>query len=135
MKKQLLIIEDCETMQRFLKSYFKRAFDLTMISTYQEAVTLLSMDCDVDAILMDINLPDGSGMELISRFKADRDYANIPIIALSGIKNKERQWQALDCGADDFVSKPFLPKELSIRLERLLARRKTTGYLLIPQSL
>ena len=117
MKKRLLIIEDCETMQRFLKSYLKKEYDVVLAETQLMAHKMLSTETAFDAIIVDINLPDGSGINFIQQFQ-NTIYRATPIIAMSGTKDQNVRLDALEIGAADFIVKPFIPRELAIRVKK-----------------
>lgn len=117
MKKRLLIIEDCEMMQRFLKSYLKKEYDVVLAETQLMAHNILSTETAFDAIIVDINLPDGSGIHFIQQFQ-NTIYQGTPIIAMSGTKDQNVRLDALEIGAADFIVKPFIPRELAIRVKK-----------------
>ncbi len=74
-------------------------------------------------ILLDWMLPDQSGLRLLSRIRADRQFNDIPIIMLTAKSMEEDKIAGLNNGADDYVTKPFSPRELSARVKALLRRR------------
>lgn len=74
-------------------------------------------------ILLDWMLPDQSGLRLLSRIRADRNFNEIPIIMLTAKSMEEDKIAGLDHGADDYVTKPFSPRELTARIKALLRRK------------
>ncbi len=74
-------------------------------------------------ILLDWMLPDQSGLRLLSRIRADRQFNDIPIIMLTAKSMEEDKIAGLNNGADDYVTKPFSPRELAARVKALLRRR------------
>ena len=72
-----------------------------------------------DAAILDLVLPDGDGIELCRRL---REWTEMPIILLSAIGDEDEKVRALEAGADDYVTKPFGPRELVARLEAALRR-------------
>ena len=72
-----------------------------------------------DAAIIDLMLPDGSGVELCRRL---REWTSMPILVLSAIGDEETKVEALEAGADDYVTKPFGPRELVARLGAALRR-------------
>ena len=78
-------------------------------------------------ILLDWMLPDQSGLRLLSRIRADRQFNELPIIMLTAKSMEEDKIAGLDNGADDYVTKPFSPRELTARINALL-RRKTPEH-------
>ncbi|HEY0489806.1 MAG TPA: response regulator [Telluria sp.] len=74
-------------------------------------------------ILLDWMLPDQTGLRLLSRIRSDRDFKDIPVIMLTAKSMEEDKLAGLDTGADDYVTKPFSPKELLARARALLRRK------------
>jgi two-component system KDP operon response regulator KdpE len=83
-----------------------------------EALDLVAVR-PVDAAIVDLVLPDGDGLELCRRL---RDWSEMPIIVLSAIGDEEQKVSAFKAGADDYITKPFGPRELLARLEAVLRR-------------
>ncbi len=73
-----------------------------------------------DAILLDLNLPDGSGLDLLREIREEAP--STPVLVLSGMRQEEVVVRGLRLGADDYVTKPFSPRELLARLERWVKR-------------
>jgi len=91
---------------------------------------------DYDVIILDWNLPDASGPELCKRFRDSGK--TTPVLLLTGRSNIENKVEGLDAGADDYLTKPFSPKELSARLRALLRRfmsKPPAGDLLVAGGL
>ncbi|MGB7479225.1 MAG: response regulator [Burkholderiaceae bacterium] len=74
-------------------------------------------------ILLDWMLPDGSGLRLLSRLRADRQFQRVPVIMLTAKSMEEDKIAGLDGGADDYITKPFSPRELTSRIRALLRRK------------
>lgn len=74
-------------------------------------------------MLLDWMLPDQSGLRLLSRVRADRNFADIPVIMLTAKSMEEDKLAGLNTGADDYVTKPFSPRELLARSRALLRRK------------
>jgi two-component system phosphate regulon response regulator PhoB len=74
-------------------------------------------------ILLDWMLPDQSGLRLLSKIRADRQLNEIPVIMLTAKSMEEDKIAGLDNGADDYVTKPFSPRELTARIKALLRRK------------
>jgi len=79
-----------------------------------------------DIILLDWMLPGGSGIELLRRLKREESTQEIPVIMLTAKTAEDNVIQGLDVGADDYITKPFAPRELIARIRALL-RRATPG--------
>lgn len=76
-----------------------------------------------DLVLLDWMLPDQSGLRMLGRMRADRDFKDIPVIMLTAKSMEEDKIAGLDHGADDYVTKPFSPRELLARSRALLRRK------------
>src|SRR5690606_13102801 len=74
-------------------------------------------------VLLDWMLPDQSGLRLLSRIRADRQTNNLPVIMLTAKSMEEDKVAGLEQGADDYITKPFSPKELNARIRALLRRK------------
>ena len=117
---KILIVEDepslRELMQRTLE---KERYVVEVAATYGQALQKIE-DYSYDCILLDIMLPDGSGLDLLDRFKALRKQGNVIII--SAKDSIEDKVSGLDLGADDYIAKPFRPRELVSRINSVLRR-------------
>ncbi len=78
-------------------------------------------------ILLDWMLPDQSGIRLLSRIRGDRNFGTLPVIMLTAKSMEEDKVQGLEQGADDYITKPFSPRELNARIKALI-RRKTPEH-------
>jgi two-component system phosphate regulon response regulator PhoB len=76
-----------------------------------------------DLLLLDWMLPDQTGLRLLARLRADRDFHKIPVIMLTANSMEEDKIAGLNTGADDYVTKPFSPRELLARARALLRRK------------
>lgn len=74
-------------------------------------------------ILLDWMLPDQSGLSLLTKIRNDRQFKKIPVMMLTARQMEEDKITGLDCGADDYLTKPFSPRELTARVKALLRRR------------
>ncbi|WP_206078728.1 response regulator transcription factor [Mesorhizobium camelthorni] len=119
----ILVIEDdplaAETIRRTWPVPSDR---LRFISTYKQSVHFIhSSEINYfDGIIVDINLPDGNGIEIL---RSIRRKTNVPLILISGGGTADSRADAIDLGADDYVMKPFHTRELQARITRLAAQR------------
>lgn len=116
MKNTMLLIDDCDMMLRFLTPIFKDNYHVIALNTPMEAILWLKTNPAPEAILLDFELPEMTGLELLRHLRQNNSLANVPILMLSGVKDAERRWQCIEAGANDFLAKPFHPKELALRV-------------------
>jgi two-component system KDP operon response regulator KdpE len=93
-------------------------FDVVPAATAEEALDRAAVQ-PPDAAILDLVLPDGDGIEVC---KALREWSRMPIMVLSAVGDEEEKVRALEAGADDYVVKPFSPRELVARLQANLRR-------------
>lgn len=118
---KLLIVEDHPTLNELLKSELSELGHVSdNVMTGAEALHFLSVS-HYDAILLDLGLPDIDGMQLLKQIRSAK-VINIPVIIVSARDSLESRVNALDCGADDYVTKPFDIPELEARLRTILRR-------------
>lgn len=127
--KTLLIVEDTpEILEMIVDSLTIAGFSKLLTATDQsQALDLLDTE-KVDLAVLDIMLPDGSGFDILRHIRAT---SQLPVLFLSAISDIEKQYQGFELGADDYLVKPFRPKELELRLLSILRRT----YPETPQSL
>jgi DNA-binding response OmpR family regulator len=117
--KQLLVIEDDHAIGVLLRHILEREGYVIEIATNvpaaKEALTR-RLD-DVSLVLLDINLPGGTGFEILQII---RETSNVPVLFLSALKQGNNVERALTLGAQDFIVKPFNPKELVLRIKRFI---------------
>ncbi len=118
-KKHLLIVEDDEMMQALLDAYLeKEGYDITSVITGKDMYGALNLR-PVDLILLDLSLPDEDGLTLIRQIRAR---SSIPVIIMTARQGMDDRLTGLDIGADDFMTKPFDPRELVLRVRNVLKR-------------
>ena len=115
----VLVIDDERQILRALKVILREAgYEVVEAATIKEALDRAAVRAP-DAAIVDLMLPDGSGVELCRRL---REWSTMPIIVLSAIGEEDEKVRALEAGADDYVVKPFAPRELVARLQAALRR-------------
>ncbi len=88
-----------------------------------------------DLVILDVNMPGLSGFEVCSELKADEATANIPVIMLTALTDVEARVEGLATGADDYLTKPYSPRELMARVNTRLRLKATTDDLRETQEL
>ncbi len=117
---KILVVEDEKKISDIVKAYLqKEGYAVTVASTGSEAIDFLKEGFDL--IILDLMLPDIPGEEICEMIRKDSD---IPIIMLTAKSDEEDRIKGLGIGADDYVVKPFSPRELVARVKALLRRTK-----------
>jgi two-component system KDP operon response regulator KdpE len=115
----VLVIEDDTSLRRALRTSLKaRAFEVVESPTAEEGLVLVADD-RVDVVLLDLGLPDLDGVEALRRL---RTFSEIPVVVLTARDRQHDKIEALDAGADDYVTKPFDVDELLARVRAVLRR-------------
>ncbi len=125
----VMIVED-ETAIRELLSFIceKENWRTVKAGSLDEAGRLIRQT-KPDLILLDVMLPDGSGFDWLNRLKRDETSRDYPVIMLTARGDEIDRVEGLESGADDYVVKPFLPRELIARIRAVLRRNKVTALL------
>lgn len=120
---RVLVIEDEIAIQELLRfSLVQAGFDAVVVGTAEEAMKSI-FDELPSVILLDLMLPGMSGMTLAKRLRSDARTRELPIIMVTARAEESERVEGLDVGADDYVTKPFSPKELIARIRAVLRRR------------
>ena len=121
MKNKILLLEDDISLIDGLRySLKKNGFDVDIVRTVNEALSHLVELQKYDMLILDVTLPDGTGFEVCEKV---RGYGNpIPIIFLTASDEEVNIIRGLDCGGDDYITKPFKLGELCSRIRALLRR-------------
>jgi DNA-binding response OmpR family regulator len=120
MAERLLIIEDDASLAAMLSEYLSTlGFRVSVRGTAGEGLALLRQEA-LDALILDVMLPDADGFEVCRRVRAESD---LPILMLTARGEETDRIVGLELGADDYLPKPFNPRELAARLRAILRRR------------
>ncbi|OKY76756.1 MAG: DNA-binding response regulator [Desulfobulbaceae bacterium DB1] len=126
-KANILIIEDDEDIQQLVSyNLIKAGFHVVCADTGEEGLEKLKGG-DVDCILLDLMLPGMGGLDVCRAIKKSENPHGVPVLMLTAKGEEDDVVAGLDCGADDYVTKPFSPKVLIARIKALLRRKKETG--------
>ena len=118
-KEKILLIEDERTIRGFMQAILTaNGYDVLMAGTGAMANTMISSHCP-DLIILDLGLPDMDGMTIL---RSVREWSKVPILVVSARSHERDKVEALDAGADDYLTKPFGTEEL---LARIRAARPT----------
>ncbi len=121
-KFNILIVEDEDAIRTMLKLVLQQSdFDVKAANDVKDAQIVIEEE-EPDLILLDWMLPGISGVEWARRLKKDESLKDIPIILLTAKGEEEDKVRGLEIGADDYMTKPFSPKELVARIRAVLRR-------------
>lgn len=124
-KDRVLIVEDDKSIRNFFRTVLEaNNYDVLMASTGTEAYSMITSQCP-DVVILDLGLPDMDGMKIL---KSVREWSSMPIIVVSARTHERDKVEALDLGADDYITKPFGTSELLARL-RTAIRHARAAYL------
>ena len=118
---RILVVDDERSIRRFLKASLGGHFTILEATNGEEALTAVASE-HPDAVILDLGLPDLDGVEVIEGL---RGWTKAPIIVLSGRADSVDKVEALDAGADDYVTKPFGVEELLARMRAAVRRTGT----------
>lgn len=122
----ILVVDDEERIRRLLRMYLEK--ENYIIDEAEDGETALkkALDFDYDLILLDIMLPGMDGNEVCARL---RQVKATPVIMLTAKGEESNRVQGFESGADDYVVKPFSPREVIYRVKAILRRSSVTAYL------
>jgi len=124
MSETILVIEDEEDVSDLIRYHLKKAkLRVIVAADGVEGLSLAVAECP-DAIILDIMLPRLNGFEVAKKLKANESTADIPLLILSAKGESESRIKGLELGADDYLPKPFSPRELLLRIQSLLKRAR-----------
>jgi diguanylate cyclase (GGDEF)-like protein len=124
---RVLIVEDDRSQAMFAESILRKAGMHTLAATDPLAALDQLDEFKPELILMDLYMPNCSGMELTAIIREREAFINTPIVFLSGEHNEEKHFEALNAGGDDFLSKPIRPKHLISAVTNRVRRSRTLG--------
>lgn len=123
MAANILLVEDEPAIQELIAFNLTQAgHNVLRASTAEAAVTLVK-NALPDLVLLDWMLPGASGLDVARRLRADERTRQIPIIMLTARSDEQDKVSGLEAGADDYITKPFSPRELLARIKAVLRRR------------
>ena len=119
---RVLVVEDDLNIQLIVKHSIDKEFNVMSFTNGMDALSFLKQGALPDIIITDLNTPEMGGLELIQQLRTSGYFTAIPVLVLSGDENTETRIKCLDSGADDYLVKPFNPRELEARLRAILRR-------------
>jgi two-component system chemotaxis response regulator CheY len=124
--KKALVIDDSTLIHRMFKLLLPRTVQVNAFDG-REALDRLAENPDVDLILLDINMPNMNGFELLSRLKADAALADIPVIIVSTEGKDEDTIRGLEAGAAAYIRKPFRNEAVADLIRRVMEASPRTA--------
>lgn len=120
----ILVVDDDPTVREVVVAYLQQAGHITLEAP-DGPNAVIAAQGDPDLVVLDVMLPGFDGLEVCRRLRADRP--NLPVIMLTALDEEEDRIAGLGTGADDYLSKPFSPRELVLRVASVLRRSQPTG--------
>jgi len=123
MKANILVVDDDERLRTLLKKYLEgEGFAVLTAAGADEARKIIA-EKKPDIMIVDVMMPEESGIDMVKNFGKEIE---IPVLMLTALGEAEDRIKGLENGADDYLTKPFEPRELSLRLKKLLGRHLKT---------
>jgi two-component system phosphate regulon response regulator OmpR len=120
--RHLLIVDDDDRIRELLKEYLAREGYRTTGAAHAPAARRLMELIEFDLVIMDVMMPGESGLELVSWVRNKAALSKTPVLLLTARGEANDRIEGLSRGADDYMSKPFEPKELALRIDAILRR-------------
>jgi DNA-binding response OmpR family regulator len=119
---RVLVVDDDETVRDVVRRYLELAgHEVTVAGDGEKALSLVA-GAEPDLIVLDLMLPGIDGLEVCRRI---RQYSAVPVVMLTALGEEENRIAGLQLGADDYVTKPFSPRELALRVSSVLRRARS----------
>ena len=116
----VLVADDEPHIGRIIKMKLEQGpFRVTLAYDGQEALDVLEQNRDIGLVLLDVMMPRLTGLDVLSRMRADDRWKEVPAIVLTAAGQEAQQRRALSLGASEFLTKPFSPKKLFARAAEL----------------
>jgi DNA-binding response OmpR family regulator len=118
---RVLVVDDDETVRDVVRRYLELAgHEVTVAGDGEKALALVA-EAEPDLIVLDLMLPGIDGLEVCRRI---RQHSAVPVVMLTALGEEENRIAGLQLGADDYVTKPFSPRELALRVSSVLRRAR-----------
>ncbi|WP_075186208.1 response regulator [Teredinibacter haidensis] len=124
-KINILVVDDMETMRSMVNSCLKElGAERVLMECNGESAWKALKSTRIDLIICDWDMPELSGLELLNRIRGSERHSHIPFLMLTASTEKEKVTSAVKAGVNDYLAKPFQPKELEYRIIKLLRKVK-----------
>lgn len=131
--RHLLIVDDDDRIRELIKEYLAREGYRVTGAAHAAAARRLMELIEFDLIVLDVMMPGESGLELTSWVRSKAELSKTPVLLLTARGEPSDRIEGLSRGADDYMAKPFEPKELSLRIDAIL--RRTGGKPIAPREI
>ena len=119
----ILSVDDDAVLSVHVKSSLKKFYQVVSVSSAEEALKYLK-EKKADLIVLDVLMTGMNGLEMYKILRADTKTANIPVIFLTGSTDKDLVSELIKSGANDFITKPVMPAELLMHVQKQLEKNK-----------
>ena len=118
--RHVLVADDEPHIGRIIKMKLEQGpFRVTLAYDGQEAIDLLESEQDIDLVLLDLMMPNLSGLDVLARIRSNERLKHLPCIILTAAGQEAQHQKAMELGATEFLTKPFSPKKLYARTAEL----------------
>jgi DNA-binding response OmpR family regulator len=119
-QRHVLVADDEPHIGRIIKMKLEQGpFRVTLVYDGRQAMDVLERESDVDLVLLDLMMPQLSGLDVLERMRADDRWRDVPCIILTAAGQEQQHRRAMELGASEFLTKPFSPKKLYARTAEL----------------
>ena len=119
-QRHVLVADDEPHIGRIIKMKLEQGpFRVTLAYDGQEAIDLLESTDDIDLVLLDLMMPNLSGLDVLARIRSNERLKHLPCIILTAAGQETQHQKAMELGATEFLTKPFSPKKLYARTAEL----------------
>ena len=119
-QRHVLVADDEPHIGRIIKMKLEQGpFRVTLAYDGQEAIDLLEATNDIDLVLLDLMMPNLSGLDVLARIRSNERLKHLPCIILTAAGQETQHQKAMELGATEFLTKPFSPKKLYARTAEL----------------
>ena len=124
-QRHVLVADDEPHIGRIIKMKLEQGpFRVTLAYVGREALEVLEREHDIDIVLLDLMMPEKSGLDVLTAMRADARLRDVPCIILTAAGQEQQHRRAMELGASEFLTKPFSPKKLYARTAELAGVRE-----------
>ena len=128
-QRHVLVADDEPHIGRILKMKLEQGpFRVTLAYDGREALEVLEREHDIDIVLLDLMMPEKSGLDVLAAMRADDRLRSVPCIILTAAGQEQQHRRAMELGASEFLTKPFSPKKLYARTAELAGITDDAGH-------